>query len=331
MSVWHHLKDIADTQEKDKLIEGLGKDAERKLRHIGVETAEELAITTVRELNAVGIEKPAVAFIEAARDLVGVTSFRRASDLKPEQILKTGSEALDTIIRGGYECRKITELISPEGVAKTQVAFTAAVMAQLPVTQGGLDGKVVFIDTEGSFDPPRIQQIATARGLDPTLALDNIFVESVENTDKQVEAVIKAGRTIRENNVRLIILDSLTHHWRSEYLGRENLPDRQGGINQHIHLLLRRAQVYNAVVIMTNQVIANPNAMFGNPDNPAGGHVVGHAAQLRLALRRGPKGVKIARIIDSSHCEPDEAVFIVNESGACDPPKPPRVVSTEAV
>jgi DNA repair protein RadA len=119
-------------------------------------------------------------------------------------------------------------------------------------------------------------------------------------------------------NIKLIIIDSLTSLFRSEYAGRGSLADRQQKINRHLHTLQRIADSHNLAVFMTNQVMANPAIFFGNPTQAIGGHIVGHAATYRVYLRKSKGEKRIARLIDSPHLPEGEAVFIVTLDGIKD-------------
>jgi DNA repair protein RadA len=118
--------------------------------------------------------------------------------------------------------------------------------------------------------------------------------------------------------VRLLVVDSLTAHFRSEYIGRGTLAERQQMLNKHIHDLMRFGDVYNAVIYVTNQVHAKPDAFFGDPTRPIGGHIVGHSATFRIYLRKSKGGKRIARLIDSPNLPEAEAVFSVSEEGVRD-------------
>src|SRR3712207_5173013 len=78
----------------------------------------------------------------------------------------TGAKSLDELLLGGIETQAITEFYGEFGSGKSQICHTLCVTAQLPVEQGGLGGGAILIDTEGTFRPERVDQIARARGID---------------------------------------------------------------------------------------------------------------------------------------------------------------------
>jgi len=173
----------------------------------------------------------------------------------------------------------------------------------------------VWIDTENTFRPERITQMAEALDLDPDKVLKRIHVARAFNSHHQMLLVDKAHEITKDFPVRLLVADSLTAHFRAEYIGRGTLAERQQMLNKHIHDLMRFGDVYNAVVYVTNQVHAKPDAFFGDPTRPIGGHIVGHSATFRIYLRKSKGGKRIARLIDSPNLPEAEAVFTVSEEG----------------
>ena len=188
----------------------------------------------------------------------------------------------------------------------------------LPTEQGGLGGEVFYIDTEDTFRPERITQMAEGMGLDPSEVLERIHVARAYNSAHQMLLVDEIQRMGRSIDVRLIIVDSLTSHFRAEYLGRGMLAARQQKLNRHLKDLKKLADVNNALVLVTNQVHSKPDAMWGDPTKPIGGHIVGHASTFRLYLRKSKGGRRIARLVDSPNLPDGEAVFNVTSEGLRD-------------
>jgi DNA repair protein RadA len=201
----------------------------------------------------------------------------------------------------------------------TQLAFQLAVNVQLPPEKGGLGGNVLYIDTENTFRPERIVQIAKAQGLNPEKVLSNIHVARAFNSEHQMFLVEKANEIIEEKNIKLIILDSLTSHFRADFIGRGELAPRQQKLNKHLHMLQRLADAYNLAVYITNQVLMDPSVMFGDPVRASGGAILAHMATYRIYLRRGKEGLRIARLVDSPGLPEGEAVFKITEEGIKDP------------
>ena len=128
----------------------------------------------------------------------------------------------------------------------------------------------------------------------------------------------KAEDLLKEGEYKVLIVDSLTAHFRAEFIGRGTLSERQQKINKHMHTLLKLADMYNCCVIVTNQVMAKPNVMFGDPTQAIGGHVVGHSSTFRIYLRKGKKGSRVAKLVDSPNLPENECMFFVNEGGLSD-------------
>lgn len=200
--------------------------------------------------------------------------------------ISTGVKSLDELLGGGIETKAITELVGEFGSGKTQLCHQLSVMVQLPEDKGGLKAKALYVDTENTFRPERIMQMAKYRGLDPQEALKNILYARAYNSDHQMMIIEESKKIIEKENIGLIVIDSLVAHFRSEYPGRENLAERQQKLNHHIAQLLRIADIYNVAVVVTNQVVAQPDVFFGNPLKPAGGNVIAHGATYRVWLRK---------------------------------------------
>jgi len=312
-----------------------GADAVRELPGVGPATGDKLIEAGYDDLMTVAVASPseiaelceigdgvAAKIIAEARKVADVGGYRTGSDLldqrKTVQRLSTSSKALDELLGGGLETQSITEAAAEFGSGKTQIGLQLCVNATLPVEKGGLNSHVVFIDSENTFRPERVAQIAQAAGADPKETLDKIHVARAFNSAHQIMLVEKAHQLARDHPVKLLIVDSLTSHFRAEFVGRGTLANRQSKLNTHMHELLEFATVHNAICYVTNQVHARPDAFFGDPNKPIGGHIVGHASTYRLYLRKGKAGKRVARLIDSPNLPEGECVFSVDEKGVHD-------------
>ncbi|MCD6537305.1 DNA repair and recombination protein RadA [Candidatus Bathyarchaeota archaeon] len=301
-------------------LPGVGPSIANRLRELGFHTVESLAMATVRELTQAGIgEKKAFQIINAARASSSL-SFIRADELivKRQNILKltTGSRKLDALLGGGIETQSITEFYGEYGSGKSQIAHQLCVNVQLPVEKGGLDGGALYIDTENTFRVERISQMARHMGLDPEDVLKHIILAEAYTSDHQIFLLENADEVIKENNIRLIVIDSLTSHFRSEYIGRESLAERQQKLNQHMHKLIRLARAFNAAAVVTNQVMSSPDVFFGDSIRPIGGHIVAHTSHTRIYLRKAGRGpVRIARLVSSPYLPEGECIFRITENG----------------
>ncbi len=302
-------------------IPGVGEKTIEKLKSAGFIDLMSIATASLKELSEIVGESTAMKLIEYARKTLDI-GFETAADVyerrKNIQRLTTGSKALDRLLGGGIETQAVTEFHGGFGCGKTQVAFQLAVNVQLPREQGGLEGACLFIDTEATFRPERIMELAKAVGLDPEEALKNIIYARAYNSDHQMLLVEKAAEIIKEKNVKLLVIDSVTSHFRAEYTGRGELAERQQKLNRHLHMLQRLADVYNLAVYITNQVMARPDVMFGDPTQPVGGHILGHFSTHRVYLRKSKGNMRIARIIDSPYLPEGECVFAITSEGIRD-------------
>jgi len=305
-------------------LPGVGPATAEKLIGSGYKSLEAIAIATPTELAAAtGIsEKAAQKIIIAARNALQI-GFKTA-DIIYEQRLKvnritTGSRNLDRILGGGVETQSITEVFGEFGSGKTQLAHQLSVNVQLPIEAGGLNGKALYVDCEGTFRPERIVSMAKALGLDSKETLKNIIFARAYNSDHQMLIIEQAKDIIETENVKLVVVDSVTGHFRAEYPGRESLAERQQKLNRHLHALARLADIFNLAVFITNQVMSRPDAFFGDPTQAVGGHVLFHVPGARIYLRKGKGGTRIARLVDSPYLPQAEAIFIIKEEGVRDP------------
>ncbi len=201
----------------------------------------------------------------------------------------------------------------------TQICHQLAVNVQLPEDKGGLAGRAVYIDTEGTFRWERIEQMARGVGLDPDDVMKNIYWIRAINSHHQIAIVDKLFGVVKNEDIKLVVVDSVTSHFRAEYPGRENLAMRQQLLNRHLHQLMRIADIFNIAVVITNQVMARPDVFYGDPTQAVGGHVVGHAPGVRVYLKKSRGNKRIARVVDAPHLPEGETVFVITEWGIRDP------------
>lgn len=301
-------------------LTGVGPKGAQKLREAGFTELISIAAASAGEIAAACeiSDQTAEKIIQSARSQLDMGLKTAAEVLeKRSEIGKitTGSKSLDALLGGGVETQQITESYGAFASSKTQLGFQLAINTQLPKEKGGLNGTCIWIDNEATFKPERVIQITEAKGLDPKKVLKNIFVGRSYNSDHQVVLVEKAKEIIKEKNVKLIVIDSLTAHFRADYSGRGELAPRQQKLNRHIHMLQKLADTYNLAVYVTNQVMARPDVMFGDPTIAVGGHIVAHGTGVRLYLRKSKGNKRIARLIDSPHLPEGEAVFSITENG----------------
>ncbi|MBR5954182.1 MAG: DNA repair and recombination protein RadA [Methanobrevibacter sp.] len=305
-------------------LPSVGEKTAEKLRDAGFADMMRLATATPKELSVkaeIG-EGVAEKVIEAARkaeDIGFETALEVDERRKDVGHISVGSKGFNDLIAGGIETQAITEVFGEFGSGKSQISHELAVTVQLPEELGGLDGDCVFVDTENTFRPERIKQIANGFELDVENVLQRIHVARAFNSSHQILMVDKINELIQSGtNVKLVIVDSLMAHFRAEYVGRESLAVRQQKLNQHLHSLQQIANTYNVAVFITNQVHAKPDSFFGSPTKAIGGHVLGHASTYRIWLKKGLAGKRIARLVDSPHLPEGECVFKITNEGIVD-------------
>jgi DNA repair protein RadA len=301
-------------------LPGIGPTTAAKLKAAGIDDLDKVAITAPHELAeisgiSVDAAKKAVQAAQESTTLAYETGEQFFEKRKQIGKISTGSKDFDELIGGGIETNGITESYGRFASGKTQVGFQIAVNAQLPRGKGGLDGSVLFLDTEGTFRPERIESIAKAAGMNPEKVLENIMLVRTLTTEQQILSLERADKLIQEKNIKLIIIDSLTSLFRSEFVGRGSLGERQQKLNQHIHRLQTLTDKYNLAAYITNQVMDNPGIMFGDPTVPIGGNVIAHAATTRLYMRKSKEEKRIVRLVDSPNMPEGECIIKITPDG----------------
>ncbi|WFN36093.1 DNA repair and recombination protein RadA [Methanomicrobium antiquum] len=312
-------------------LPGVGPTTADKLRDAGYCTIEGIATASYADLaEAAEIgESTAKKMIKEARKMADIGGFRTGiavlEERKEVKKLSTLVPEFDELMGGGLETMSIIEFYGEFGSGKSQIAHQMAVNAQLPLEYGGLNGSVVYVDTENTFRPERIRQMIEGLDVDmevPSVEefLEHIHVAEAFTSDHQmllVDSIRELAADLRESEkpVRLIVIDSLMAHFRAEYAGRGTLSVRQQKLNKYMYDLAKLAKEYNSVVIVTNQVQSNPAVFFGDPTKPTGGNIVGHASKFRVYLRKSKGGKRVAKLVDSPDQPEGEAAFVVEMAG----------------
>ena len=320
------IPEASDVEEKKNELSlsdlpGVGAATADKLQEAGYNTLMSLAVASPGSLiESTGMgEAAARKIINAARNNLdmgfesGAELLKRRAKVKK---VKTYSNGLDELMGGGFETGSIVECFGEFGSGKTQIGHVLAVNT----VKDDPDAITVYLDTENTFRPERIKQLAEGAGLDPDKVLDQIMVARAFNSDHQMLLAEKIEDLItkQEKKVRTVVVDSLTAHFRAEFIGRGTLAERQQKLNRHMHVLLKVADSYNVLVFVTNQVMSKPDVFFGDPTQAIGGHVIAHASTFRIYLRKGKKGSRVAKLIDSPNLPDGEVTFMVETSGLRD-------------
>jgi DNA repair protein RadA len=326
------MSHVSDLQLED--LPGVQPHLISKLKQAGIQSVLDLAVSIPNELAAgrerEGYERNAIsADTETISELV-LKAKRALSDSgalikefsTADQVLErrkslvrytTGSKNLDDFLKGGVESQAITELTGEFGSGKSQICHTLCVTAAANNNSRGPINSIIFIDTENTFRPERIHQIAEARGLDSEEIMKKVFVCKMVNS-AQLEALIRSlGKYIEEYKAKLVIVDSIISLHRAEYTGRETLAERQQRLNVMLHKLIRLAEIYNIAVVLTNQVQISPDS--GNDSlKAAGGSIMGHACTYRIFLRKVGRD-RLAIMVDSPHHAYSQVKFTISERG----------------
>ncbi len=317
---------VIDLEIQD--IEGIGPTTARKLKEAGIVSVMDLAVASAEDL-AVDLnssKESAASFIMAAQKLLRESNILEKEFVTADSALEkrkamlrcsTGSRALNELLLGGIETQAVTEFYGEFGSGKSQICHTLCAIATQPVEAGGLDGGVIYIDTEGTFRPERLNQIARARALEPSHVLKNVAICKIYNSS-HLELIVKdIGKYINDFKAKLVIIDSIISLHRAEFPGRGTLADRQQRLNSILHKLIRLSEIFNIAIVITNQVQSSPDTFFGDPTKAAGGNVLGHASTYRIYLKKSGEN-RVARIIDSPYHPYSDARFTLNEKGADD-------------
>jgi len=311
----------------DKLLEypGITKKLIERLKGGGFHTIESIAFSTKKALGKIyGVGEETInKILKIAHELTPM-NFSNAFDVwelrKNMVIITTGSTALDKILEGGIECGYITEMFGEFGTGKTQLCHQLCVTCQLPFERGGGQGRALVIDTEGTFRPERCAEIALRYDLVPEDILRNIAYARAYNSDHQYQLVCDAAKMFAESRYALLIVDSATAHFRTDYVGRSELSERQGQLALFMRKLMGLAIEFGVAVVVTNQVVSNPsgNVMYGNDKTPIGGNIMAHASTTRLQFRKKGHNI-ICKVYDSPNLAQVEGEFQITKDGIQDP------------
>ncbi len=235
--------------------------------------------------------------------------------------ISTGSKNFDFLLGGGIETKSITEVCGEYGTGKTQLCHTACVTVQQDYSNGGLKGNALYVDTENTFRPERIETISRLRKLDSFKILDNVIVAKAYSSSHHELILSEAGKVIDSHNIKLLVIDSIISLYRSEFIGLPALSERQQRLNKLVHTVMRIAETFEIAVLITNQVQSSPDSVFsGVSFKAAGGNVMAHSSTYRIFLRRSGRN-RIARMVDSPYHPESEIVFTIDDNGISDPKK----------
>lgn len=303
---------------------GVSKQDVSKLKGSGFHTIEAISHATMRKLQDVkGISEQKAAKIKEiikANQLVSIgfkTATNRLADMSEQIFLGTGSGDLDNLLGGGIETGSLTEVFGEFRTGKSQLCHTLCVTVQRPLDAGGAEGKAIFVDTEGTFRPQKLVAIAERFGMNPEEVLENVICARAHNSEQQLELLQDAAALMSESRFALMVVDSATNLYRTDYSGRGELSERQMHLAQFLRQLTRLAEEFGIAVVITNQVVANPDGMSFAKDatKPIGGNIIAHASTTRLKFKKGRGDNRVCVIYDSPTLPESECAFSLGAAG----------------
>ncbi|KAF6119573.1 hypothetical protein HJG60_010057 [Phyllostomus discolor] len=324
ITLWESLFQDIDLLQKH----GINVADIKKLKSVGICTIKGIQMTTRRALcNVKGLSEAKVDKIkEAANKLIEpgfLTAFEYSEKRKMVFHITTGSQEFDKLLGGGIESMAITEAFGEFRTGKTQLSHTLCVTAQLPGAGGYSGGKIIFIDTENTFRPDRLRDIADRFNVDHDAVLDNVLYARAYTSEHQMELLDYVAAKFHEEAgiFKLLIIDSIMALFRVDFSGRGELAERQQKLAQMLSRLQKISEEYNVAVFVTNQMTADPGATMtfqADPKKPIGGHILAHASTTRISLRKGRGELRIAKIYDSPDMPENEATFAITAGGIGD-------------
>ncbi|CAM6022985.1 unnamed protein product [Sphagnum balticum] len=304
-----------------------GGDGRKEIERCGLRDSGGVARAAKKQLVAIkGLSDAKVDKItEAASKLVpmGFTSARQMYKQRAELIqITTGAKELDKILEGGSQTGSIAEIYGEFRTGKSQLCHTLCVTCQLPLARGGGEGKALYIDAEGTFRSQRLLQIAERFGLNRNEVLDNVAYARAHNTDQQMRLLRVAASMMADTRFVLVVVDSATALYRSDYTGRAELAPRQMHLGRFLRGLQKIADEFGVAVVVANQVVAqvdSGSSMFSGPQvKPIGGNIMAHASTTRLSLRKGRGEERVCKVVASPCLVEQEARFQIALEGVTD-------------
>ena len=153
--------------------------------------------------------------------------------------------------------------------------------------------KSLYIDTEGSFRPERLEQMAKARGWGADGMLERVVYVRSDSSSEQMEAIRKMQGRRATASCELVVVDTLTRNFSVELPGRSNLSSRQGALDIHLSEMARDAYVNGRAYILTNRVTFGPAH-----DVSIGGRTVEQLVHRSVLLERD--GTKVGATVQPS-------------------------------
>jgi DNA repair protein RadA len=193
----------------------------------------------------------------------------------------SGSGAVDGLLKGGFRSGTLTEIFGRSGTGKSQLAMQAT------LTEASRGGQSLFIDSEGSFRPERIEEMASAKRLQPRGLLDRIVYVRCDSMSEQMDTVRRMEKRDKTAKSRLVLVDTVTRNFSLELPGRANLSSRQGALDVHLSEMARDAYLNDRAYVLVNRVTFGPVHDVG-----IGGRTLEQLVHAAIRLEREAAGVR---------------------------------------
>lgn len=312
-------------------LEGIGPKSKEKLNAMGIQNISDLAVSNASDLynllsgggsvKNVSLDYCVKLVVLANQYCVDSKMFDKPLISSTDLLVKSrgrkrfsiGDEDFDNFLGGGIESRAITEFYGAYGSGKTQICYCATTIA---AAQGR---RVLYIDTEDTYSPERIDELAEQKGLDKKTVHENILVLRPQGVSMFCKYLDNLYRYVREEKIELIVIDSIIALHKVEYLGRGLLAPRQQSLAGIMSKLIRIAEFYDIGVMITNHILANPDPYKPGSEVAAGGNSIAHYSTHRIALksRLGKNDTKysVATMDDSPRYPRIQIAFVLTAQG----------------
>eukprot|EP00002_Diphylleia_rotans_P030876 TRINITY_DN6390_c0_g1_i6.p1 TRINITY_DN6390_c0_g1~~TRINITY_DN6390_c0_g1_i6.p1 ORF type:complete len:356 (+),score=58.69 TRINITY_DN6390_c0_g1_i6:76-1143(+) len=244
--------------------------------------------------------------------------------------ISTSSTELDRLLGGGVSLNKITEFCGVPGIGKTQLGIQLALNVQRPSEQGRLSGECIYIDTEGSFIPERVYEMAVSWvdafieknpesteqsgkiAVSPENLMSHIHYYRIRNVTEQIALNHALPKFLATHpQVRLIVVDSITFHFRHDF---DDMGQRSRLLQSSAQSFLNLAEQYNLAVVLMNQATTKIDSESDAHLAPALGESWGHTCTHRIILYWS-QGQRHAYLSKSPTLKPQTVVYQVTGKG----------------
>lgn len=227
------------------------------------------------------------------------TAFDCLSEEAKSPSIITFCKNLDISLGGGVRVKEITDICGAPGTGKTQMCFQLCVSVQLSQAIIGVEGRVLFIDTNQGFSPYRQKEIAQeclerysqtcskfqglpATKVDSSSVLENIKYIYCKDYIELLIILETIKLTLRSSNdIKLLVVDSFSFLFRNF----EDNIKRTRIIYEVLTDLLQMANQHEIAVVITNELttrIINEEAVI----YPALGDSLAHKVGQRIILSK---------------------------------------------